>query len=168
MWCNSFYQQNQIDKKLLDADGLIWKAGENQFEVLVDEHEEGELLHVKIVVVNSEKNEVFNKTEVIDRDMFSGGFVRAAQVDQDSENEIVIWHANAKYYLDFEEGHVKEASFDQVPQEVKSLARSWYRYNVTAGLEMSVLLIFMVFYYVLYVLIKGILRLFKKKKKAIH
>jgi len=158
------YERKQIDKTLLEADGLVWKSGEKQFLVRVNQREDGELLHIKIVVVNSEKEEVYNKTEVIDRDMFGGGFARAVQVDQDSENEIVVWHSHAKYYLDFTEGHVKEVSFDQVPQHVKGLAKSWHKYNVMAGLGMSILLIFVVCYYILYILILGFLRLIKRKR----
>lgn len=164
MWCTAFYQQHQIDKKLLNADGLVWKAGEEQFEAQVKEYEDGELLHIKIVVVNSEKEEVYNKIEVIDRDMFGGGFVRAVQVDRDSENEIVVWHSKAKYYLDFAEGHVREVTFDRVPQQVKGLAKSWHKYNVMAGLEMSILLIFVFCYYSLYILVMGFLRLIKRKR----
>ncbi len=158
------YQRHQIDKKMLEADGLVWSQGEKQFTVQVNQHEEGELLHIMIKVVGPEKKEIYNKTEVIDRDMFGGGFARAVQVDQDSENEIVVWHARAKYYLDFSEGNITEVPFEQVPQHVKGLVKSWHRYNVMAGLETTLLIIFVVCYYILYVFVKGILWLFNRKK----
>jgi len=161
---HSSYQRHQIDKKLLEADGLIWKAQGKQFVVQVNTREDKELLHINVEVVNPEKKEVYKKTEVINRDMFGGGFVRAAQVDQDSENEIVVWHARAKYYLDFSERNVREVSFDQVPVQVKELAESWHKYNVNAGVAMTLLLIVILCYYILYFLVKGILRLFKRKK----
>ena len=164
----SSYQRQQIDIKLLEADGLIWKSGEKQLVTRINQHEDGELLYIEIEVVDSEKRNVYNKTEVIDRDMFGGGFVRAVQVDQDVENEIVIWHARAKYYLDFSEGHVREISFDQVPQQVKDLAQNWHKYNVMAGLEMTISLIFVFSYYMVYILGKGILRLFKRKRGRIE
>ena len=160
---HSSYQRHQIDKKLLEADGLIWKAQGKQFVVQVNTREDKELLHINVEVVNPEKKEVYKKTEAINRDMFGGGFVRAAQVDQDSENEIVVWHARAKYYLDFSEGNVREVSFDQVPVQVKELAESWHKYNVIAGMEMTLLLIVILSYYILYFLVKGTVRLFKKK-----
>jgi hypothetical protein len=158
------FQRHQIDRNLLDADGLVWVAEKKQFVVQVNQREDKELLYITIEVVDPEKKEVFKKTEKIDRDMFGGGFVRAVQVDQDMENEIVVWHSRNKYYLDFSEGNVIEVTFDRVPQQVKDLAESWYKYNVMAGLEMTILFIFVLCYYILYILVMGILRLFKKKR----
>lgn len=164
-WGNVSFQRHQIDKKLMSADGLVWKAGGKPFVVTVNKREDGELLHINIKVVSPENKAVYKKMEVIDRDMFGGGFVRATQVDQDSENEIIIWHARAKYLLDFSEGNVTEVSFDQVPQQVKNLAESWHKYNIMASLEMTILFIFVFSYYTLYILVKGTIKLLKKKKK---
>ncbi len=161
---NAFFQRHQIDKKLPDADGLVWKAGEKQFTTRVNQFEDGEILKIRIKIVDPDKKEIYTKTEMIDRDMFGGGFIRAVQVDQDSENEIVIWHSQSKYYLDFSEGNVIEVSFDQVPQQIKDLAQNWHNYNVMAGLEMTILFIFVFGYYVLYIIIVGLLNLFKRKK----
>ncbi len=99
-------------------------------------------------------------TEVIDRDMFGGGFVRTAQVDQDPEKEIIVWHAHAAFYLDFSEGHVKKISFGRVPQRIKDLSQNWHRYNVMAGLEMTLLLLAVFCYYFLYFFVKGMVKLY--------
>ena len=159
------YQRYQIDEKLLDADGLVWKAGERQFSVQVNTHDEGELLYIAIQVTDPDKKEVYKKNEVIDRDMFGGGFVRAVQVDQDSESEIVVWHARAKYYLDFSEGKVREVSFDQAPQKVQDIAKNWHQYNVMAGLETTMLFISVFCYYIMYGFIIGFLKFLKRKKR---
>ena len=119
-WGNSSFHRHEIDKKLHGADGLVWKAGEKQFMVKVNPHEDGELLEIGIKIIGPDRKIVYEKTERIDRDMFGGGFVRAVQVDQDLEDEIVVWHARAKYYLDFSKGNVIEVSFDQVPQQIIS------------------------------------------------
>ena len=163
---NVFFQRYQIDKKLLNAGGLVWKAGTKQYTTRVNQLEDGELLEIRIKIVDSDKKEIYTKTEIIDRDMFGGGFIRAVQIDQDFENEIVIWHSQAKYYLDFSEGNVIEVPFDQVPQQIKDLAQKWHNYNVMAGLEMTILFIFVFGYYVLYVFVMGFLNLFKRKKRA--
>ena len=163
-WGNSSYQRYQTDSKLLDANGHVWKAEKKQFVVQVDQRENGELLDIRIKVIDGEKKEIYTKTEIIDRDMFGGGFVRAVQVDNDSENEIVVWHARAKYYLDFSKGNVIEVPFDHVPQEVKELAVNWHKYNVMSGLAMASLLLFVLSYYILYILVLGFLKLFKRKK----
>jgi hypothetical protein len=98
--------------------------------------------------------------------MFGGGFVRAVQVDKDFEDEIVVWHAQARYYLDFSEGNVSEVSFDHVPRKVKDLAVSWHKHNVVASLEIAILLIFVITYYILYAFIKIILVVFKRKNSS--
>ena len=162
MWWNFSYQRQQVDKKLLEADGLVWKAGEEQFVTQVNQREEGELIHIRIKIIGPENKEVYKTSEVIDRDMFGGGFVRAVQADSDPEKEILVWHAQASYYLDFSQGSVKKVSFDRIPQQVKDLAKSWHKYNVMAGMTMTLLFLFVVCYYILYILVKVILRLFKK------
>ena len=59
-WGNSYFQRLQIDKKLGDADGLVWNAGEDQFFVTVNQREDGELLHVDIKVITPENKEIYN------------------------------------------------------------------------------------------------------------
>ena len=164
MWWNFSYQRQQIDKKLLEADGLVWKAGEEQFVTRINQQEDGELLHILIKVVGAGNKEVYKTSEVIDRDMFGGGFVRAVQADSDPEKEILVWHTQAGYYLDFSQGRVEKVSFDRVPQHVKNLAKSWHKYNVMAGITMTLFLLFVVCYYILYILVKVILKLFKKRQ----
>jgi hypothetical protein len=156
------YQRHQIDKKLVEADGLVWETKDQHFTVRITSRENKEKLHIRIAVLTPEKKEIYKKNEVIDRDMFGGGFVRAVQLDQDAENEIVVWHARAKYYLDFSEGRVTEVSFDQAPLQVKHLAENWHTYNVMAGLEMTLMLMFVLCYYMLYLLVKGTIRFFKR------
>lgn len=157
------YKQQQIDKELLEADGLIWKSGIKQFSVQVKQQENGELINILINVTGPDKKEIYTISEVIDRDMFGGGFVRAAQVDEDAKLEIIVWHTRASYYLDFSKGHVTKVSFDMVPQHVKELAKNWHKYNVMAGLGMTILLLSVFCYYILYFLVKGILRLLKNR-----
>jgi len=164
MGWNFSYQRQQIDKKLLEADGMVWKAGEEQFVTRINQQEDGELLHIRINVVGPENKEVYKTSIVIDRDMFGGGFVRAAQVDSDPEKEILVWHTQAGYYLDFSQGSVKKVSFDRVPQQVKDLAKSWHKYNVMAGMTMTLLFLFVACYYILYILVKVILRLLQKRQ----
>jgi hypothetical protein len=165
MYWHFSYERQQIDKKLLKADGLVWQSGEKQFKVQVKQQEDGELLHIQIKVTGPENREIYTISEVIDRDMFGGGFVRAAQVDEDTEKEIIVWHARASYYLDFSEGRVKKVSFDQVSQQIKDLAQNWHKYNVMAGMTMTLLLLFVACYYILYIFVKVVLRLFKRKMR---
>jgi hypothetical protein len=162
-WHSSF-QRQQIDKKLLKADGLVWEFEKKQFKVQVKQQEDGELLHIQINVTGPENSEIYTIDEIIDRDMFGGGFARAAQVDSDPEMEIVVWHTRASYYLDFLDGSIRKVPFDRVSQQIKDLAKSWHKYNVMAGMTMTLLFLFVVCYYVLYILVKVIFKLLKKKQ----
>ena len=163
MYWHFSYERKQIDEILLEADGLIWEADGKQFTVRVNQREDGELLNIQIKIITSENKEIYKTSEVIDRDIFGGGFVRAVQIDKDPEKEILIWHTRAKYYLDFVQESVEKVSFDRVDQEIKDLAKNWHRYNVMAGIEMTILILFVFCYYGLYFLVKVILKLFKKK-----
>jgi hypothetical protein len=145
---------------------MIWETNEIQYNVTVIQKEEGELLHIEIKVVGPSSKEVFKTKETIDRDMFGGGFVRAAQVDYDPEKEIIIWHTHAKYYLDFAQGSVKKVSFDKTNQEIKDLATKWHRYNVMAGIEMTLFILFILCYYTLFFLVKGVLKLFRRRSNG--
>jgi hypothetical protein len=165
-WHFSF-ERKQINEKLLEADGLVWEYEGEQFKTQVHQREDGELLHIQIKVAGPGNKEVYKADEVIDRDMFGGGFVRAVQVDNDPENEIIIWYAQAKYYLDFVQGRVKKIPFDHTDQEIKDLAKSWHRYNVMAGLEMTILILSVLCYYILYFIVTGIVKLFKKKHSGV-
>jgi len=160
------YERQQIDKKLVAADNLVWETNEKQFKTLIIQREDGELLHIQIKIIGPGSKEVYKTEEIINRDMFGGGFVRAAQVDSDPEKEIIIWHARAKYYLDFVQGSVKKVPFDQMDQQIKDLAKSWHRYNILAGLEMTSLIFFVFCYYGLYFLIKVVLKLFRRKSNG--
>ena len=164
MCCLSYYQRQQIDRKLLKADGVIWKTGEKQFVVRVHQRKDGEKLYILIKVVGPENKEIYKTNETIDRDMFGGGFVRAVQADKDPEKEIAVWQPRNSYYLDFSDGSVEKLPFDRVPQQVKDLAENWHRYNVMAGITTVILFLFVLCYYILYIIVKGILRLFKRKK----
>ncbi len=157
------YERKQIDEILMKADGLVWQSGEKQFKVQVNQREEGELLHIQIQVLDPDNNQIYKTSEVIDRDMFGGGFVRAVQIDKDPEKEILIWHTRTSYYLDFSKERVNKIAFDQAPLQIKDLAKSWHKYNVMAGLTMTLLLLSVVCYYILYVFVTIILRLVKKK-----
>ncbi|NCD33719.1 MAG: hypothetical protein EOL87_09940 [Spartobacteria bacterium] len=66
------YQRHQMDMKLMDANGLVWKSADALLVAQINQREEGELLHIQIEIINAGKERIYEKTEMIDRDMFGG------------------------------------------------------------------------------------------------
>jgi hypothetical protein len=159
------YERRQIDSQLSEPDGMIWKTEKQHFIVHIDTQEEGELLHINIRVAGPDNTDIYVIRETIDRDMFGGGFVRAVQTDEDPDLEVLVWHARSSYILDFKKGQVETVSFDKAPQAVKVLAGNWHQYNVMAGLETTLLFIFVFCYYVIFFIINRILNFYNQKKK---
>lgn len=162
-WGNASFHRYQIDQVLSDAHGLAWKTNEKELIARVLHREDGELLEITIDMINQDNEVRYKKIEKIDRDMFGGGFVRAVQVDPDAEKEILVWHARNKYYLDFSNGNIDEIGFDKVPGDIRELAKDWHRYNIITSLEMTLIFLSSLCYYVLYFLVIGLVRLFDKR-----
>jgi len=161
---HSSYERRQIDSQLLEPDGMVWNTGKQEYTVHIDTQEEGELLHVDIRVIGPGNTGIYTIRETIDRDMFGGGFVRAVQTDKDPEKEILVWHARSSYVLDFKEGRVEMVSFDKVSQTIKDLATNWHKYNIMAGLETTLLFLLIFCYYIVYLIVNGILKFYNRKK----
>lgn len=55
------YQRHQIDKKLVEADGLVWKTKNQHFTVGINTRENKEKLHIEIEVLTPEKKKFTKK-----------------------------------------------------------------------------------------------------------
>ncbi len=159
------YNRQQVDRILRSADGLVWTSGDSQYKVNVNQREDGELLYILIKVVGPEDNTVYKTSEVIDRDMYGGGFVRAAQVDNDPQQEVIVWKNRDSFFLDFVDGTVTQVSFDKAPSELKEIARKWHQFNVISGIETTILLFIAFVYYILFGIITVIVRLVNRFRK---
>lgn len=160
----SFHERRQIDRQLSEPDNMIWTHEKQDFIVHIEKTEDGELLNFIIRVTSPDSTDIYRKNETIDRDMFGGGFVRATQIDDDPELEIIVWQVRSSYILDFKAGQVKLIPFDIVSQDVKNLAKKWHQYNVMAGLETTLLFLFVFCYYVIYFVLNFILNLYNRKR----
>ncbi len=158
------YKRHQIDLEMEEADGLVWKNGNDQFTVHVSKHVDGELLDFTIMVTGPSNKSVYKKNVTINRDMWGGGFVKAMQADQDPEKELVVWGSRESFFLDFKTGKVDPVPFSRATQRVKNLSETWHHYNVMADLEIGILFTIAFGYYVLYVLIKGAMWLIRGRK----
>jgi hypothetical protein len=160
------YGRYRTHTLLSDADGLSWGSGSSGLRVTVDKTEEGELVHYHILVVDSERNVIFHRKQIVDRDMFGGGFVRAAQADRDPEPEVLVWtRGRDKYILDYKPPEVRQLSFDSAPKALKELAVRWHRFHVMAGFETAALIVLAVTYYLLYAVIRFFVAAFAKSQQ---
>ena len=111
-----------------------------------------------------------HETEVsFDFDMFGGGFVRAMQVDDDPDMEIVAWGAHESrkgLFLDFYDGTVMERSFAEVPDNISQLANQWHDSSIKKPVETVLFGFLLIAYYGLYLIIWLGLRLIRRKKPA--
>lgn len=127
---------------------------------------ERELVHYRILIVDSEGNNIFDRKQTVDRDIFGGGFVRAAQADMDPEPEVVVWAwGGDKYLLDYQPPEVRQLSFDFAPRDLKNLAIRWHRFNAMAVFETAALIVLAIAYYLLYALTRLIIATYKNLKK---
>ena len=160
------YERRQIDNKMDEADGFLWQKREDTFIVHANQREEGELLYIELEVMGPEGTNLFYAEEVIDRDMFGGGFVKVMQADHDEDKEIVVWSKNKKsYFLDFTGSNAIQIPFDKATPETKELALHWYQLNVVAGLKTFLMFLLAGAYYVLLGSVAGVVWLVRRSKQ---
>ena len=165
------YERRQIDHQMDEAHGLVWQDGENKVIVSVTQREEGESLYIELEVTGPGDMSLFRSEEVINRDMFGGGFVKAMQADKDTDKEIVVWKGNGNsFFLDFTGSNVTRIPFNQAIFETSELARRWHRFNVMAAIDFLIMVISAAVYYVLLGCIVGVVWLvsrFKKNRQSV-
>jgi len=88
---NTSIHRSRIDRKMQDADGLVWKGDNGQYVVHVETEQTVEFKQVQynIKVTRPDGEISYSNSIVIDSDMFGGGFVKSLQVDSDPEPEVV-------------------------------------------------------------------------------
>ncbi len=165
---NTGIHRSRIDRKMQDADGLVWKVDNGEYVVHVETTEQtDEQVLYRIKVTRPDGEISYSNSIEVDSDMFGGGFVKSLQVDKDPAPEVVAWGAHESkrsFVLDFSEGTVKETPFAIVSPEVKTLAGNWHKYNVVKSFETMFLLIILIGYYILYGIVWRLLRIFRGKK----
>jgi hypothetical protein len=124
------YSNALTDSYLLDLDGLTWGNGKNTLTAKVtnlplEEPDLPEVQDLLLSLYDTENNAVFEQQLSIDWDMFGAGFLKAMQVDNDPELEIVFkrigcdseatptdnrWQT-CNFYLDMSSGKIEQKNF---------------------------------------------------------
>lgn len=166
--CNYIIDQVHIDKKLIEAHGVLWENGDKHITVNVTQTSQGELNSYKIVLIDNDNNILKKELFIVDMDMFGGGFVKAIQADNDQNLELIVWGSHEKersYLLDYSEGKINKTGFDKLPAEIHELTRQWQQAYVINGMTLAVFGILAICYYgmvmTIWLIIKAVQR-FKK------
>lgn len=132
-------EQAQIDARVRPADGLVWGTGEQRLTVEARASRSGETERVALRIVDAHGVAVFDHTITIGWDLFGGGVVARMQVDDDPEDEIVVFGriertepdlGRGELVLDYEAGQVRRSIMDQASSETHRTLGRWYQYHV--------------------------------------
>ncbi len=136
-----FYGDIRTDSYMKEVNGMIWGTGKDELRAYVQDlgtHlSEQQLL---LLTISDVKNRiVFEKELVIDWDLWSSGFLKAMQVDDDPEPEIVFYVYRSRefnagrfnneinqifsnFYLDIKSGKVEAKDFRTASSKARELA----------------------------------------------
>ena len=169
------YQRNRIDAQLRDPNGLVWQSDDTRLTVRASEKRQGALSKHEIQVLRDDGTVAHERQFEIDWDagLAGGGFVRAAQADADPELEIVAWAGNVDrsnemrqpFFLDHSEGELNERPFSEASDELQQLALRWLQVNAVRQLEITLAIILVVVYYVLFGLVVGLIALVRRMRR---
>lgn len=132
-----FLKQVRIDRILKEPEGLEWGNAGGRLTVRVTDQQEGEKIRYSLRVTSSDQGVLHTSELVIDRDMWGGGFVKALDIDGDSDLEILVWgvhEAGNSYYLDYIAGRVVQKPLAEAPERTRALALEWQRAHISAPL----------------------------------
>jgi hypothetical protein len=124
-------ESRRTDAPLMPVERVVWGQGADAIRFSVSEQEKGETLRFRIQPTAASGQALEAHDFEVDRDMWGGGFVRAAQADEDPDLEIVAWglHEADKtaFVLDFVDGQVTKVPFGAAPRELRDLALAWHQ-----------------------------------------
>ncbi|MBM9520848.1 hypothetical protein JWG39_13580 [Desulforhopalus vacuolatus] len=162
--------QASVDDTLLEANGLIWGQGSEQITVEVNQRSLGEQETFEILLreKNGQHRENFRLT--INKDMFGGGFVKAVQVDDDPEFEVIAWGSHEEqesFLLDYQKSQISKIPFTNTSKDIQNIAIQWRQAYVMNGMTFSVFMIFAVGYYIFIGIVWLIVKTVKRGRKKI-
>jgi|GEM_PF-2927259 hypothetical protein len=154
-----FYVQHQIAPYFIDINGMMWQINQTQWiahlqQLPIPNTEEENFV---ITINDVHGNLVYTTELLVDYDLNNSGFIKAMQVDDDSEWEIVFATNNRtfaqNFYLDLSTGKIETKSLANVSFQVKQLIKKWFDYYVFNVFTTGFAIIFTVIFYGVYLLI---------------
>jgi hypothetical protein len=144
-------ESRRTDAPLMPVEKAVWGQGEAAIRFSVSEREAGETLRFRIQPTAASGQALEAHDFEVDRDMWGGGFVRAAQADEDPDLEIVAWglHEADKtaFVLDFVDGQVTKLPFGTARRELRDLALAWHQVHQVDSLAFVIYFVLAFGYY---------------------
>ena len=161
------YARYVTDKAVLDANGLVWSVAANGFTAAVSGNRQGELEDITVTVKSADGRTLRSLGCRIDWDMGGRGFVRALNVDDDPELEIVCYRnkENGSSYLDLSSGQVAEIPFSRASATAHRLAEDWLDAHAPSPFAFVALIVLTLAYYALLFAYLFLAFLFKRMRR---
>jgi hypothetical protein len=110
-----------------EVNGLTWGVENELLTGKLQKTSKDDIENIVFTLLDIKNNPVFTKKFYIDRDIYGAGFVRAIQVDDDPELEVVFYtnrprSDNPNFYIDIKNGKVETNDFSSASLEAKQLA----------------------------------------------
>jgi hypothetical protein len=160
------FEVHRTDALLTDPNGLTWGEGPGAICVAVTRTEDGEILRFDIEARRASGTPVLERQFLVNRDTWGDGFVRAAQVDDDPELEVVAWghHEEGKtdFWLDHAGDGVEERPFAVASERARALARAWHQSHKVDPVALVVVAVLACGYYFVLLLVWGLVRLLRR------
>jgi hypothetical protein len=157
-----FYGDIRTDSYMKEVNGMIWGTGKEELRAYVQDLGTSTEKQYLLLTISDIKNRiVFEKELVINWDLWGSGFLKAMQVDDDPEPEIVFYvfrsrEFNAErfnsetnpifsnFYLDIKSGKVEAKDFRTASSKARELAEIRLTTAKTFSLQLF-LIVFMPF-----------------------
>jgi len=169
------YQRSSIGALLSDPNDLVWQSQAARLGVQERGEKDGVLSKHVIRVLREDGSVAHESTFEIDWDagLTGGGFVKAMQADSDPELEVVAWAANTgsgderfqPFFLDHRQGEVTRQPFAEASDGAHGLAGRWRQAHVIRDLEITVVILLSVVYYLFFGLVVGGIALVRRLRK---
>jgi len=173
VWCLTIgllsFQNSQIDEFMKNPDGMIIESGNNQFTIGVDRTVENEVVTYVITAKDNSGDTVLESVISADHDLYGFSFVKAMQVDNDIELEIVAWGNNIRegesFILDFSGNELQQRPFDGISDEARDNIEDYKRINVENPFLLGLLFMATLVYYFIVNLVIRVLSRNKNPEK---
>lgn len=162
------YRSSRIFSQMQEADGLNMGTTENRFVVRAHRTTKNEVT-TDVIEVTDRSGKVIRRNSIsMDHDLYGLGFVKAMQADGDPELEVVGWGNNIKegeaFILDFAGGKIIRRPIDALSTAAQELVEAYKKNTLQAyGLTVFTIIATPV-YYILYLIIFLIVKVFTRKK----
>lgn len=121
-------EMNQLAKVVKPVEAIAWGEGADRLSVRVrmSVKAEKEQKYYLIEVVGADGNPRQKYTLVINLDIWGGGFVKAMDVDDDGELELVAWDTRNGFFLDYSAGAVVQKPWSEASPSARSVAMRFF------------------------------------------